>query len=113
MADDEAPQGPVDELPEGANAVPDDVQAEYDRRERAVWEKILDRAASDQDFRARFLDDPEAAASELGLQDELNDLDPESGPISALAEVSGQSVWWSWWIKHRHWPYRRHWHHLK
>jgi hypothetical protein len=27
--------------------------------------------------------------------------------------VSGQSVWWSWWIKHRHWPYRRHWHHLK
>ena len=112
MSDQEVPQGPQDELPEGANAVPEDVQAEYERRERAVWEQILDRTASDAEFRQRFLDDPEAAAAELGLADELKDLDPESGPITALAEVSGQSAWWSWWIRHRHWPYRRHWHHL-
>ena len=85
MAD--TPEGPVDELPEGAEMVPDEIQQEVKKKERAVLERILDKAASDPDFKQQMLDNPEQALQELGVAQELEALDNPG----QMAEVSGQA----------------------
>ena len=87
MADDKTPEGPVDELPEGAEMVPDEIQQEIKKKERDVLERILDRAASDDKFKNQLLDNPEKALQDLGVSQELEALDNPG----QMAEVAGQA----------------------
>ena len=63
------------------------MQAEIDARDKALTAKILDKVAADPDFRARFLEDPDAALYESELGAEARALDAErkaKGPRSPL-----------------------------
>jgi hypothetical protein len=90
----------VEELPEGAKTLPDEVKQELERREREAMEKILDRSAQDPAFRQKLLDNPEEAMQELGVEE----FDVHMAGQGDLAEVAGQSSWYSyWWGPHWHW----------
>jgi hypothetical protein len=87
------PEGPVNDLPEGAEAAPQDFQDAVQQADRERLEKILDKAASDSGWKQQLLDDPEAALAAIGANDP-----PE------LGEVAGQGHWrtkwvyrWRWW----------------
>ena len=86
MADQNKPEGPVDELPEGSEMVPEEIQGEIKKRERAVLERILDRAASDEQFKNQLLDNPEQALQDLGVSQELEALDNPG----QMSDVAGQ-----------------------
>ena len=104
----------VEELPEGAQTVPDEVKQELERREREAMETVLNKAAEDPAFRQKLLDDPEAAMQDAGVSEEF---EPHEAGQGALAEVAGQSSWYSYYYgPHRHyyghWRCRRyHYHH--
>jgi hypothetical protein len=86
MADDAGQE--YDELPEGAEMLPDEGQELIEQKEKEVLGKILDRAAEDPDFRQKMLDDPDSALSDLGVAEEVDALDRAS--IGGLSEVAGQ-----------------------
>jgi hypothetical protein len=81
----------VNELPEGAEMLPDEGQELVQQKEREVLEKILDRAGSDPDFKQKLLDNPDSALQDLGVADEVEALD--TATFSGLAEVAGQASW--------------------
>jgi len=91
----------ADKLPEGAEAMPQEWQDEYERRNRAVMEKILDKAAEDEAWRQKMKDDPSGALKELGVMEELELLDPESGALaSSREEAEGQRLYQSHWYRY-------------
>jgi hypothetical protein len=86
-------QGPVDDLPEGAEAAEQEFQDAVQAADRARLEAILDKAASDPAWKQQLLDDPEDALAAIG----------QNGPPD-VGEVSGQYHWrtkwvyrWNWW----------------
>ncbi|HKG19720.1 MAG TPA: hypothetical protein VKB00_08275 [Candidatus Limnocylindrales bacterium] len=87
MADNDAVEE-FDELPEGAEMLPDEGQELIEQKEKEVLGKILDRAAEDPEFRSKMLDDPDSALSDIGVADEVDALDRAS--IGGLSEVAGQ-----------------------
>jgi hypothetical protein len=74
MADNDAVEE-YDELPEGAEMLPDEGQELIEQKEKEVLGKILDRAAEDPEFKSKMLDDPDAALSDLGVAEEVDALD--------------------------------------
>ncbi|MFN2545219.1 MAG: hypothetical protein ABR600_11725 [Actinomycetota bacterium] len=106
----EQPEEAVADLPEGAQTVPEEMTQELQQKERAAWEKVLDKTASDANFRQRFLDDPQAALEELGVSEDID------AHMSETAEVAGQSAYYSYYYgPHRHYyrhynTYRWQWH---
>lgn len=80
------------EVPEGAKTVPDEAQQAFDEKQKELNRKILERAASDADFRSQLVDNPQQALDSAGLGQELAELmEP-----SKSSEVSGH--WYSdWW----------------
>jgi uncharacterized membrane protein YebE (DUF533 family) len=108
MADQ--PQGPQDKPPAGAQTVPEDAQQEFDRRQEAILEKLLDAASKDPGFKDKYMKNPEATLQELGIAEEVEQVESERPVLTG--DVAGQSAWYSWWYRHRHYTYRRHWHHL-
>lgn len=102
----EADQRPQEQKPEGAQEYVG--QADLEQADREAMEKILDKAASDPEFKQRFLDNPDTAMAELGV---TGAEDPEEAMMSS--EVSGQSANYSQWYWHRHRYWRpAHWHHV-
>jgi hypothetical protein len=99
---------PEEQLPEGAESIPDEQQAAVDAKEKEVLGKILDAAASDPGFKDKMLDDPDAALVEIGVAEDVDLLD--RGPQSA--EVAGQYRYRTKWVK-RCFNYRtrRKWYH--
>jgi hypothetical protein len=96
----------MEQKPEGAQEF--EGQEDIARADREAMEKILDRAAGDPEFKQRFLDDPDSAMAELGIE---GGEDPEEAMMGS--EVSGQSANYSKWYWHRHRAWRRaHWHHI-
>ena len=87
MAENDAVEE-FDELPEGAEMLPDEGQELIEQKEKEVLGKILDRAAEDPEFRSKMLDDPDSALSDIGVADEVDALDRAS--IGGLSEVAGQ-----------------------
>jgi hypothetical protein len=101
MAEEEHIPYVVEELPEGAQMVPDEVKQELERTEREAMEKVLDRVAEDPAFRQKLLDDPDGALQDIGLEGEF---DIHMAGQGELSEVAGQSRWWSYWYgPHKHW----------
>ena len=87
------PQGPMDELPEGAEAAPQEYQDAVQAADKQRLSKVLDKAASDPAWKQQLLDDPESAMAAIG----------ESGPPD-VGQVGGQYHWytkyvyrWTWW----------------
>ncbi len=84
-------QGPLDELPDGAEMAPEEFQNAVQAADRARLERIIDKAASDPAWKRRLLEDPEDALAMIG----------ESGP-PVVGEVAGQAQahrtkWvWQW-----------------
>ncbi len=72
--------GPVDELPEGAEAAPREIQEAVQAADRARLGLVLDKASSDPGWRQQLLDDPEAALAAIGQTD-----------VPDLGDVTGQS----------------------
>jgi hypothetical protein len=89
----ESPQGPSKELPEGAEAAPQEFQDAVQAADRARLEAILDKAASDPAWKQQLLDDPEAAMAAMGASE---------GPPE-LGEVAGQRHWRTKWVKRYFW----------
>jgi hypothetical protein len=87
MAENDAVEE-FDELPEGAEMLPDEGQELIEQKEKEVLGKILDRAAEDPEFRTKMLDDPDSALSDIGVAEEVDALDRAS--IGGLSEVAGQ-----------------------
>ena len=87
MAENDAVEE-FDELPEGAEMLPDEGQELIEQKEKEVLGKILDRAAEDPEFRTKMLDDPDRALNDIGVAEEVDALDRAS--ISGLSEVAGQ-----------------------
>lgn len=85
---------PEEQLPEGAERVPDEQQAAVDAKEKEVLAKILDAAASDPSFKDKMLDDPDAALVEIGVAEDVDLLD--RGPQSA--DVAGQYRYNTKWV---------------
>ena len=56
---------------------------------RALMEKVLDKAASDPEWKQRFLDDPEAAVAEPGFPEAERLWETYEG-AAAEEEVTGQ-----------------------
>jgi hypothetical protein len=81
----------VNELPEGAEMLPDEGQQMIDQKEKEVLGQILDKAASDPGFKQKMLDDPQAALQDAGVAEDVEALD--SGSIGGLSDVAGQSSW--------------------
>jgi hypothetical protein len=86
-------QGPIDELPEGAEAASQEFQDAVQAADRARLELILNKAGEDPAWKKQLLDDPEAALASIGA----------SGPPD-VGEVAGQYHWrtkwiyrWTWW----------------
>ena len=104
MAEEQDEKVTTGDIPEGGQELPAEVGEEIQRRERAAWEKILDRVAEDPGFRQKFLDDQYEAMKELGVED---DIDAHSSISGGDAEVQGQWYsYWSTWV-HRHaWGHR-------
>ena len=86
---------PEEQLPDGAERVPDEQQAAVDAKEKEVLGKILDAAASDPGFKEKMLDDPEAALAEIGVAEDIDALDRGS---LAAADVTGQYHYYSRWV---------------
>ena len=105
-----------EELPEGAQELPQEVQAEIDRLEREAMEKVLDKVAEDPAFRQQLLENPEQALQGIGVGDQL-DQTAHDAPSESRGEVAGQSSWYSYWTRwgwhwYGHWGCRRlHRHH--
>jgi hypothetical protein len=74
-------------MTEGTPQTPEEIR----RLNRALMEKMLDRAASDPEWKQRLLDDPEAAIAEAGFP-EVRQLREMQANIEAQeeAEVTGQ-----------------------
>ncbi len=87
MAENDAVEE-FDELPEGAEMLPDEGQELIEQKEKEVLGKILDRAAEDPEFRTKMLDDPDSALNDIGVAEEVDALDRAS--IGGLSEVAGQ-----------------------
>ena len=87
MADDNG----VDQLPDGAEMLPDEAQELIQQKEKEVLGQIIDRAASDPEFKQKLLDDPDGALQDAGVADDAEAL--EEASLSGLSEVSGQSSW--------------------
>lgn len=89
--------------PEDKGDVPAEIQDEFDRQQREVLEKILDKAASDAAWKEKFLDTPEQALEELGVKQQLDDLNPltSGGATGSLeSDVSGQSRYYTYRIRY-------------
>ena len=84
-----------DQLPEGAERAPDELQDAVNAKEKEVLGKILDAAASDPGFKEKMLDDPEGALAELGVAEDIDALDRGS---LAAADVAGQYHYNSKWV---------------
>ena len=80
-------EGPLDELPEGAEAASQEFQDAVNAAQKERMSKILDKAAEDPQWKQQFLDDPEAALASIG----------ESGPPD-VGEVGGQYHWRTKWV---------------
>jgi hypothetical protein len=99
---------PEEQLPEGAERVPDEQQAAVDAKEKEVLGKILDAAASDPGFKDRMLNDPDAALGEIGVAEDVDLLD--RGPQSA--DVAGQYRYHTKWVvRCFNYRTRRKWYH--
>jgi hypothetical protein len=95
-------QKPVDAVPVGGDAAPQEFQDAVQAADRARLEAILDKAAADAGWKQQLLDDPEAAMAGID----------QSGPLE-IGEVAGQSdnrtKWvWRWYLQSGwawfHWP---------
>ena len=94
------------ELPEGAGAVPDQVQADLDARQKEINRKLLDKVASDPSFKDKLLDNPQEAMKEAGVE----------GEVKALFEGSSEEVVGHYYSKYWRWcyyytSYYGRWHH--
>jgi hypothetical protein len=88
-------QMPSRDLPEGAEAAPQEFQDAVQAADRALFEKMLDKAASDPAWKQQLLDDPEAAMAAIGQ----SEAPPEVG------EVAGQFHWRTKWIRRYYWDH--------
>jgi hypothetical protein len=94
-------QGPIDELPEGAEAASQEFQDAVQVADREWLEKILDKAVEDPAWKQQLLDDPEAALASIGA----------SGPPD-VGEVAGQHHWRTKWVYRCTW-FGGSWHHWR
>jgi hypothetical protein len=76
-------------MAEGTPFTPEEIR----RLNRDLMEKIIDRAASDPEWKQRLLDGPEAAIAEAGFP-EVRQLQEVQASVQALheAEVAGQEI---------------------
>lgn len=84
----------ADQLPPGAELVPEEVQKEYDKQHTAILEKIIDKASSDPEWKQKLLSDPPSAFKEAGLSQAIEDLNPDT---AVPAEVTGQHYYTTRW----------------
>jgi len=79
-----------------------DMDVAYDDAQKELNRKILEKVASDPDFRGHLLEDPEGALEKAGLGDEYRAIESSEQPD----DVEGH---WMWRTK-RFWRYGILWH---
>ncbi|MBD0329133.1 MAG: hypothetical protein ICV64_03415 [Thermoleophilia bacterium] len=67
---------------------------EFDQRQRAINEQLLERATSDPSFKRKLIDDPDAAVREAGLEDEAQQLQEALPKREAGMEVDPHGFTW-------------------
>ncbi len=76
-------------MTEGTPPTPEGIR----RLNRSLMEKVIDKAASDPEWKQRLLDDPEGAIEEAGFPEarQLQEMQA-SGGVQEEAEVTGQRM---------------------
>ena len=83
---------------EGMELIPENVQAELDAKAKDINKRILEKAASDDDFRGHLMENPDEALQKAGFSDEIKNL-ATADEGSEDSDVEGHYMWRTrrWW----------------
>jgi hypothetical protein len=69
---------------------------EYKQAQRSLTEKTLDKAASDPEWKQRYIDDPAAAIDEAGFPEiqQIRETKEQLKPLPQDEDVQGHDSWY-------------------